>query len=204
MAFIPVPNTALVEVRMRLDSQLVENTLYFEKDGGISGNDLANLGQTIVDWWSNYYNQNMSNQLQLREVYVTDLTSQTSDTATVVPSEPLSGLNPSPALPNSVSLTISFRTGGRGRSSRGRNYVVGLVEAAVTGNTVETSYATQLVNAYVQLASPPNVANFSWVVVSRYSNNAPRAEGVTAPVTAVVATDLTVDSQRRRLPGRGK
>jgi len=32
----------------------------------------------------------------------------------------------------------------------------------------------------------------------------PRAEGVTTPVQSVVITDTIVDSQRRRLPGRGR
>ena len=49
-----------------------------------------------------------------------------------------------------------------------------------------------------------------WVIVSRYSGvdgdgrPVPRVAGVTTPVTNVVAVDGTVDSMRRRLPGRGR
>jgi hypothetical protein len=46
--------------------------------------------------------------------------------------------------------------------------------------------------------------------VSRYSGIGtdgkpiPRTEGIATPVTQVVITDHTIDSQRRRLPGRGR
>ena len=40
---------------------------------------------------------------------------------------------------------------------------------------------------------------FRHVILSRYHNNALRAEGVGTQVLAYVLTDLTVDTQRRRL-----
>jgi len=38
-----------------------------------------------------------------------------------------------------------------------------------------------------------------WVIVSRYHNGVKRTEGLTLPVTSFSASDLTLDSQRRRL-----
>jgi len=203
MAFVPVNNVVMAEMRMRLDNQLIENTLYFAMFGGFGPAEMTSLGNDLIAWWTSGYAYNMSNSLTLREVYLTDLTTQTSPTATVSASGVVAGQNPSPALPNNVALTISFRTAGRGRSSRGRNYICGLPEAGVTGNVVEPSYVAQLVSAYQSLLTPTNVAGFTWVVVSRYSGGAPRTAGQSYDVTAVVATDSTVDSQRRRLPGRG-
>jgi len=42
-----------------------------------------------------------------------------------------------------------------------------------------------------------------WVVVSRFHDNAPRTAGVVSFINAATVVDATVDSQRRRLPGRG-
>jgi hypothetical protein len=41
------------------------------------------------------------------------------------------------------------------------------------------------------------------VVVSRYHLGAPRVTGIATPVITYLATDNNVDSQRRRLTGRG-
>jgi hypothetical protein len=75
----------------------------------------------------------------------------------------------------------------------------------VTGNTLNAGYASDFVIAYNDLL-PGGVFEpdgWRWVVLSRYTAGAPRAAGVAFAVTRALFTDLTVDSQRRRLPGRG-
>jgi hypothetical protein len=112
--------------------------------------------------------------------------------------------------PANVSLAVSFRTAGRGRSSRGRNYFVGFVDDQVTGNVVNNSDAVDIRNAYAALIAAAATANVSWVVVSRFSGvdadgkPIPRAAGVTSLINAVSLVDNDVDSQRRRLNGRGR
>ena len=49
---------------------------------------------------------------------------------------------------------------------------------------------------------PVTLDPWSMVVVSRYENNAPRAEGI-ATLVDRLSSDGVIDSQRRRLPGRG-
>jgi hypothetical protein len=43
----------------------------------------------------------------------------------------------------------------------------------------------------------------TWVVVSRFSGGVERVTGVTTPVVQAAYHDLNLDSQRRRLTGRG-
>ena len=63
--------------------------------------------------------------------------------------------------------------------------------------------------AYEGLPSVATVAGYTWVVASRFSgvdaegDPIPRAAGITTPITTVLIVDNLVDSQRRRLSGRG-
>jgi hypothetical protein len=108
-------------------------------------------------------------------------------------------------VPNNVALCLSFRSSGRGRSSRGRNYISGFPEGYVSGNDIDTTLADALVVAYEELKDAATFTDdWTWIVYSRFQNGNARPEALIAPVDAVVLTDYTVDSQRRRLPGRGR
>jgi len=107
-------------------------------------------------------------------------------------------------LPGNCSLSISFRTAGRGRSSRGRNYFVGLVESQVNGDVVNGGNVDAYQTLYEELIGAGSVVTgWQWVVVSRFFNGAPRTAGLAQPVTAVVVVDSFIDSMRSRLLGRG-
>lgn len=211
MPFVPVPNTCLVEMRMTYDLQQVENTLYFEFPGGIVTGAMQNLANDMEGWWNDSYAPLVVSGVQLREVVVTDLTSSSSAQVTNVPASVSTGAVLTPGLPSNVTLTVSFRTSLRGRSFRGRNYVVGIPSTDLTPpNTIEGPVVQSWIDAYQGISDALTVADALWVVVSRFSGVTgagvpiPRTLGVTTPITNVVVVDQTVDSQRRRLPGRGK
>jgi hypothetical protein len=56
-------------------------------------------------------------------------------------------------------------------------------------------------NGLLALASNIQVV---WCIVSRFSGGQPRTAGEVYPVIAALVTDNVADSQRRRLPGRGR
>jgi hypothetical protein len=211
MPFIPVENVALIEVRMLLDDQKVENTLYAQSVDALDGARLSSMANVVKDWWTDQYGPLVSDLVTLREVTCTDLTtatgSQVSVSGGLAPGGQIGGSEPS-----NVSLAISFRTTLRGRAFRGRNYIVGIpLERMASQNEVESTFASDLTSAYIQLREDLDSADFTWVVVSRFSgvdpetgDPIPREAGVATPVLAPLVTDLTVDSQRRRLPGRGQ
>lgn len=204
MAFVPVPNVAMVEFRYTWDSQRVENTLYFRWPEPFEGGIMEALADDLFSWWEDYIKPIQSNQVALREIVVTDLTTATAPVWVRVSSPPVNGGNLGSALPNNVTIALKFSTSGRGRSSRGRNYLIGLVESDVVGNTIDGATATNWQSAYAVLPATVSPSSWSWVVVSRFTNGAPRTTGIASQVTAVGFTDGTVDSQRRRLPGRGR
>lgn len=210
MPFIPVAKTVEAEIRMTLDGQRVENTLYFEYPGTVTPSDLTVLGSALDAWWQASYSTQASLAVELREIYLTDLTSATGPSHTHVPAvTALGDLNEEP-LPNNVSICVSFRTDLRGRSFRGRNYFVGLVGDQVVGNTLEPAVVTAIRGIYLDLLTLATDNDIAWVVVSRFSGVGgtpprpiPRVAGVTTPITSVVLVDPVIDSQRRRLPSRG-
>jgi len=209
MAFIPVANTALVEVRFTQNGQNVENTLWFENAADPDSAALTTLAIAVRDWWDAELKPIVSSNVQLREVVATSMTTDSSPIGSSTPAEADFGGSTANIVPGNVTMSISFRTGLRGRSFRGRNYAVGLTEDQVTGNQFVTGLTALWQAAYFALIDAAATAGWQWVVVSRFSgvddsgDPIPRAAGVTTPVIDVVVVDDNVDSQRRRLTGRG-
>jgi hypothetical protein len=211
MPFVPVNDTIEAEVRMLLDNQKIENTLYFKKSGGWDIASATGIGNDILLWWTTLYSVFVSSAVTLREIYITDLETPTGFTVTIpAPAPAPAGARGAAALPNNVCLTVSFRTNARGRSFRGRNYISGFAEDQVVLNTVDAGTLSDIVDGYEGLFTVASDATSSWVVVSRFSGvdtdgePIPRLSGLTTNISAVLIVDAIVDSQRRRLPTRGQ
>lgn len=212
MPFVPVLNTAEAQLVVRLDSQTMENTLFFQLPTDPSAADLLSLGGDLIAWWGDNIAPQVSAAAELIEIVCTSLTSDTSPSVTSVPPVAALGLVSGDFLPTNASLAVSFRTNLRGRSFRGRNYVIGLTESQVTGNHVSNVSVAAYKAAYEVLlpAGGAFTDDWAWVVVSRFHGvdvnhkPIPRTAGVRTAVTSVVIVDDVIDSQRRRLPGRGR
>lgn len=206
MPFIPAERVAEVEIRFSLDGQHCENTLYFERSATIDSDGLQALATAIETWWAAEIAPSLSANVHLVAVVATDLTSDSGPQYELTPSSPVSGGNSSPQLPNNVAWCIKFLTGFRGRSFRGRNYISGLTTGhRDTNNTITVDVANTFKTSYESLLMGGGLLpeDWLWVVLSRYHANAPRVAGVWETVISVSYTDLILDSQRKRLPGRG-
>jgi hypothetical protein len=115
--------------------------------------------------------------------------------------------------PNNVALCMSIRSAARGRSARGRNFIPGIPKDLIDENTVASGNVAAYEDAYAGLIGIGGDSGFSQVVVSRFSGftivdgkkvPTPRVSGVTHDVINSYVVDPTIDSQRRRLPGRGR
>jgi len=205
MPFVPAVNTCLAELRYIWQGEKVENTLYFESSAGMTLALMSDLGDSLLSWWRSEIAILQTANTALKEIFITDLTTATSPTFTTSATTTDVGTNGSADLPNNTTLAISFRSAGRGRSSRGRNYIIGLSESQVDGNLVHGAVASDYGDAYNALMGAGLfVAGLEWVIVSRFSGGAPRSTALVQPVTAAFFVDTVIDSQRRRLPGRGR
>jgi hypothetical protein len=207
MVFTPVLGTVAVELRYTVAAQNIENTLNFYIPSGVSPEAVQWVAEFVGVWWYTYLREFQRNQLELREIYARDLG---SESGSVYSDTTYAGENGSASvgtlLPNNVSYAITFRTAGRGRSYRGRNYLCALSTSWVTQSTIASGFRDPVVECYERLlpggGSVPSWA--VWCVVSRWHNNVRRTPyGLAIPITAVATSDDHVDSARKRLPGRG-
>jgi len=204
MPFIPAPNIVQVEVRCTLDGQNIENRFHVNVFHEPTVTDLTNVANICFTVLINDWIPVLPLALTLREIHCKSLHDQNAVEASFPFPVPSNGSLVSPVLPSNVTICISVRSNAAGRSARGRVYWMGLVEGDVAGNTLDTTRGGQIVDAVQALIDALDAATFSWVIVSYISNGAPRVGGpVYFLVTTALLVDSTVDSQRRRLPGRG-
>lgn len=204
MPFQPVPSVYQVELRFNQEEQEVENILYFRRTTEASEAQMATLANNLGSWYTANLKPIQSNTVTLREIYVRDLATNEFEEFTLAFISGNVGERTSPAMPNHVTLSVSFRTGLGGRTARGRNYFIGLTDNQVTNNVVVTAEANLILSAYETIITDVNTTDLKWCIVSRYINGAEREQGVSRDVISVTLPNLVVDSQRRRLPGRGK
>ncbi len=207
MAFIPAVNTARVSAHFSQDGQQVENVFYVQKSTALTTADLVALGSAYVTWWIANMRSFSAANLSLVEVVVQDMTTISGTQIVFTTGLPVAGLSASPALPNSITLAIKEITGLGGRSFRGRQYILGMTQVFLNSdqNTVTAGTLTTLAGAYNALLSAINaISGMAMVVASFFHLGAPRATAVLTPITSFAFADNVVDSQRRRLPGRGR
>jgi len=203
MPFIPTANGASAEIRMLVDGQRVENVLHFLGEDTYNATTLEELGSTICASWIANMLPLQTADLSLREVYLTDISDAAGPVATFATGLPASGSGTGLGTPNNVSLALSFRTAARGRSYRGRVYPAGMLQANVVNSQWDDVYAAAWLSAFQQLKiDTASIGSVLSVLSLRNAGN-PRVAGVLTPITDIVLVDLVVDSQRRRLPGRG-
>lgn len=203
MAFQPAPNCVGVEIRCDLFGERVENTLNFELPGTPTASEVQEIAEQIEGWFVTSLLPGLSNQLFYVETYARSLHSASAPEFTANTNAGDPGGQTSPGLPANVTWCVKFLTGLTGRSYRGRNYMVGLCENQVVGNTFDSTAAANFVAAYEDILTIQAGFDWVWIVLSRQQNNVVLTNAVGAPVIGVGYTDLFIDSQRRRLSGRG-
>ena len=204
MPFVPAVNTARVDLQYTDDTEQAQNTIWFEhRAGAITLPDLQALGAAVNDYWITNMMPLLANSLVFVGSVCYDWTTDIGP-AVSTPASEAGGIATAP-MPNNVAFCISFLTGGRGKSSRGRNFVPGIPRERVElVNRVTAGFATDLVDAYVGILGSAMDADWAWSVVSFFTAGAPRSTALIQPVIGAAASDLVLDSQRRRLPGRGR
>lgn len=203
MPFQPVPDTASFAIHYDQSGQDVVNVLHVKDTLGWDADKLETVCELIEAWADANLLPLLSNEFGLVRISARDLTTETSYVFEHAVSPPIGGGIAGPAMPNNVAVTVSLRSGLAGRSNRGRNYVAGIAKSSVTQNTIDATLANGLTAAYTQLIEDVETPDRYLVIVSRVQNGVVLPVGTTVPVESAILVDRVVDSQRRRLPGRG-
>jgi hypothetical protein len=205
MTFIPVSNCLNAKMIYTLGGQRIQNNLYFTLNAAPVSTDRDALATAMHTFWTNQLKPNLSSDIALVEIDIVDLSSANAPvTQLFVTPEPGTLAGVTVGVPSGSAIVVTFRTANRGRNYRGRNYLGGLSGNALTSPTsYNSTQVANLISAFAWLLDTAHTAGQLWSVVSRYLNKAPRSAGIKIPVTAVTA-DTALDSQRRRLLGRGR
>jgi hypothetical protein len=195
---------------MEAAGQKVENTLWFDAGAVPTGATLTDLADAVGAWWRANIAALTSSRVVVREYVATSQDTATGPQVSIAGVAGDNGTNTPNLYALGSTFVVSFRTALRGRSFRGRNYVIGLTEDQVDANELETGVAETWRAAYFELIGAAADAGWTWVVASRFSGVSgtpprpvPRVSGIATPIVAVVVVDEFIDSQRRRLSGRG-
>jgi len=205
MPFVPAPNVVEVQLRATFDGQQVMNRFHVNVLHEPTEADCIAIAAAVGDWWDTNAQALVATNVVMREIYVKSIAVANGPEATYSAIFPLAGVATGDSLPNNVALAVSLRTGLTGRSARGRWFWYGIVESQVDANTMTSGTITSIDAAITNLLSDIEGLGFNWVIVSFTHDNAPRVGGpVYFIVNNITVVDATVDSQRRRLPGRGR
>lgn len=204
MDFIPFNNTIRLAVYFGQDGQNMANIYHYIVDETPDATTALDLAETFKETWDANVRSLVANTVTLNRIVATIMENENDPSVEYTTGLPMAGGNSEPALPNNVSVAVRWNTNFRGRSFKGRTYHIGLTETQVTGNTISAGIISNLLTAYGELMTlPVDVGPAVLGVASRVSHGLPRTTGVITPVTSVFINSI-VDSQRRRLPGRGR
>lgn len=198
MAFIPTVGAIELIVHFTIGGLPCSITLTLGTGGTPpTSTELEDAALVVNGWATGTLGDFLSDDLAFTGVTAYDLTSSTSPIFTVTNGPPIPGAVPDPPISGNTSIVASMRTANRGRSSRGRNYVTGVPNSAkLDPFHVLTTFATDMLGAYIAGLVAFATGGFTWSVNSKYTNNAARTTGLMQPIEAFVV-DNEIDSKDR-------
>jgi hypothetical protein len=190
------PTAYKVEVFGQYFGQLVENVWYCQGPDPFDPSIALGIAAIFQTNYANIAN-GLSQDISFTQIDVQNLGGVATGTATLVISPPQAGSVIQDGMPGNVAFCVSLRTALAGRRFRGRKYFSGLGEGDVTGNTLDTTAAGNILSGCGTLLADLATNGTPLSVFS--------PTGLTlVPVTSISSVDFFVDSQRRRLTGRGR
>lgn len=187
--------------------EIINDTHWRIAGGGVWTPLLMNvLANRYADWW----NTNLQ-ALTIAGYVFTEMvvTQQLVEGLQVVSTAglPQSGSAVGDGLPLNVAACVTLATSQSGRSGRGRFYMGALAENVTNGSRFTAPFVAAVNAAFENLrvlGSGTDPEQYELVVYSTIANKVPRSVGKATAVTSAYMRDNVVDSQRRRLPGRGR
>jgi hypothetical protein len=202
MAFIPASQILRTTVEYLLDGQILANVFHIDANEAIDAVVTNAILDVVEAWVETQMMAVSSSDLEATGLVGRDLTTISGGLVERPFSTPVPGAIGSPSLPNNVAVCVTLFTDLAGRSYRGRSYMPGIPESYVTLSGISSMLAGDYAGVFIDLVDTLSTAGYELVVTSFQTGLAPRVAAVSTPITSV-GVNTTVDSQRRRLPGRG-
>lgn len=195
-----------MRVRYKALAQEINNDFYAMNSTASTwtSDQINSLGTLMLSWWVDHVRSLVCSDIQLDSVRITDLT---SDTGTIErdyrPDDAeKEGTHEGVSMPNNVTCALKLGIGLRRRGVNGRIFIPPPPVAEVTDGELNNLYAPNWVSAVQFLKDhiPDINPDFGLVVLSRVQGGVKRAEGLGFGVQSVNFADLSLDSQKDRLP----
>jgi hypothetical protein len=196
----------------------IRNMLYFTYTNTLSNTDLQTICATVKSQWSTHMATSITTNVQLEEVFASDLSgptsAQSSDGQAAV-----AGSNAGTHLTSGAAFVMSNETARKYRGGHSRNYIAGLPANDLADANTWTAGAqaalltawSAFLNGIVSVAVPVAVGVLQHVVAHRFGKVATvdassgltvvRSVPLTSPFTdpvVAIRTNPQVGSQRRR------
>jgi hypothetical protein len=179
-------------------NDMLLNVFHVLAPGPVAASDCDAVAGAVGGWCTSTYSTTWALNISSDRVVATDVSVLDSFQSEIAANA--SGGLLGAAVPSNVTLAVKKSTGLRGRANRGDWYTwpctVDQLES-LDSNLFLASHRDACVAALENLIAALNTAGYALVVASE-------ATGLTHVVKHFVATDRAVDSQRRRLRGRGR
>jgi hypothetical protein len=190
-------------IRFLQDAQEVENVLYVLTPQPLVVGDADAVFAVVNPWITTTLRPRQAANVVYKEVVIQDEPSMAGPRF-VYPGDLLSGTHSGDPSNNATTIAIRKNTSGRGAHFRGRIYHIGLADNVVTNNNVEVVEITAILSTYEALLTALETAGYPLLHAYRASGPPPQPLVGATPVTSFTVSDTIVDTQRRRLPGRGR
>lgn len=200
-----IVDAAQVEVTFSQAGQLVQNVFHVLAAHPLSQVEADAIHGTVDTWIKNTLRPLQATNVLYMGMTVKDI--YTGFARFDYPGDGLAGTRPGLTLPNELTFCLKKATALSGRAFRGRFYHIGLSDNAYDStdrNKITSAASTALVTCYAALMTALSTASHPLQVVQWDHTVRPPVPKTQVPVTAIVATDLILDSQRRRKPGVGR
>jgi len=202
--YIPATGVARVDMTYLVLGETAMNVIHFFMLGGWNTDQLNELAAAVKVAHTDNLKPHQSESASLERINCTDLTTQTGPSIEYTTGLPVIGSIGNAVANTMQTVATKFGTAGRGRSKRGRAYWVGVPDNAVVLNKITSTYAGQISNAWNDFFNDVSVAiDGAFGVVVSYCQNKVWLENADITVITHFSTEVYVDSQRRRGPGRG-
>lgn len=184
----------------------MQNSYYVKNVAAWSVADLEALVEAFSVWEETRASLERTSDVRLIRVTATDLTSLTSNRVDDILAAPVIGQRTSPTLPANATFALKANIGERGKGRNGRTFWVGLAEDQVTNQSINTVNADNMVTAMNDLITDIDTAlpGAQLGIIHTTHNGVPIEPAEFSETQSYNYTDLTVDSQRDRLPGHKK
>lgn len=202
--FIPAPDCARAVMNYTVFDQQIANVFYFKRPGPWDLGSLQEQAEEMRSAWNVRLSPLLSAAVVLLDITITNVAVE-DDEKYVLPCNDVGTYSSAAFETTGNTFCIKFNTHRVGRSYRGRMYWPLLNANAVNdGKIASSGIADSMIGALALFfADVAGVTGNDHVVVSYQNGCEWRTTAEATQVLTYTYTDLNLDSQRRRLPGRG-